>query len=205
MMPIVQTPSPGQGLQGALLRAWAVAVPASQRRAGAEHGLAQTWAANGSSRAWGGDARGSEAGLGAAPRPQMGLLGGEAHPPARLLTGFTPWHGGSWSLRSHPPVEEPPRGAGSSAGTSLNHHLSCLQGVQKLLPVRSSRSPRSTPGFSSLGHRVWQGWEVICCSELKTKPRVPHPRLLETSHSSPNARKTWTGMKGKGLLTPADL
>lgn len=152
----------------------------------------------------GGDAGGSKARLGAAPHPQTGPLAGEARPPARLLMGFTPWHGGHWSLRSCSSVEEPLRGARSSAGTSLNHCLSCLQGVQKLLTARSSWSPQTTPGYSSLGHQVPQGWEVVC-SELKTKPRVSHPQLLETSCSSPNARKTWTGMKGKGLLTPADL
>lgn len=106
----------GLGIMGSF--AGSIAVPASRGRAGVGHGLAQTWTANRSSRARRCNAGGSEARLGAAPRPQTEPLAGEASPPAQLLMGFTPWHGGSWSLRSHSSPEEPPRGAGSSAGTS---------------------------------------------------------------------------------------
>lgn len=152
----------------------------------------------------GGDAGGSEAGLGEHPDPERNRLPGRHILQHGSRWASPPSQGRTWGLRSHSSVEESPGGAGSSAGTS-NRGLSCLHGVQKCLPPRSSRSPRSTPGFSSPGHAVPRGWEVVRHLELKTKPRVSHPRLLHTACSSPNARKTWTGMKGKGLLTPADL
>lgn len=84
---------------------------------------------------------------------------------------------GKWGRAGACPARTP--NSSSRAGASLTPCLSHLQGVQ--VSARASRSPQNTPGFASPGHPVPQGWEVVRCSELKTKPRVSHSRLLETS------------------------
>lgn len=162
---------------------WAGADPARTR---AQQG------SDAGSKPWGRARTRRPAGRGASPRTAP-MCSQPGHRGRKLQIGIT-----SISRK------EPLRGAKSSASTSLNHNLPCLGGVQKLLAARSDQTPPSTPGYCSTGHDVPAVLVSHSLLGAQNKTTCVPPPVLKTSRSSRSARRTWTGMEGKGLLTPAD-